>query len=249
MIVRDQYGIIIQHNERGTVDPSYMDGGDSARSTGIMALCENYEDRVHLQLFFKFETCDPVRHPYQKPYNDPKEMSRDQLICLSAGCYEPTSTVASRSLAKWYDSRKSWFLNNDLLSPSHWFHIYCCCHVDRNADLRTILFRYISAVFLLADILWSTKIKPNAEQNQIQCMVIVRGKWWLNLYCKLHPDWKKSVRDYFDSWRDQHEIGEALIKKVQETISEPLPHDIIKNEPENPVSPSSGLSNDQGPSK
>jgi hypothetical protein len=222
MIKRDSHGIIVQHAERGTDDPSYMDGGDSASRTGIMALCGSYADIVRLEDFFIYfdKRYMPVRHPHQNAYNHPKSMSRDQIICLAAGFYRNfgVRSILYTSFKGWYETQRGWFINKDILLPSHWFHIYCCCNSDRNADLVTILFRYISAVFLFFDVLWSTKIKPWDEQNQILCILIVRGKKWLKFYCKLHPDWQKATMRYWDSWRDQKEIGLALIDLVKKEL-------------------------------
>lgn len=216
MIKRDQYGIICQHAERGTDDPSYMDGGDSASRTGIMALCGSEIDQSVLELFFKGDFCLPVRHPYQKQFQDFSLISRDQLMCLAAGCFDDykvsfARTKLQRFLTVWTPP----FLNKDIIMPQHLYHLHCCAYVDRFKDIKTILLGWLSAIFLLADILWNTKINPVSEQNQLICMLIVRGPWWVRLYLKYHPDPQGVLMAYWDSWRDQPEIGEALWAKLQ----------------------------------
>ena len=44
------------------------------------------------------------------------------------------------------------------------------------------------------------------------CMFAVRGKYWARLHRWMHPNLKKAVMDYWDSWRDQKEIGEKFIE-------------------------------------
>ncbi len=219
MIKRDQHGIICQHSERGTYDPSYMDGGDSASRTGIMALCGSEIDQSLLELFFKGAACLPVRHPYQKEYMDFSLFSRDQLMCLAAGCFDDykvsfARTKLQRFLSVWTPP----FLNKDIIMPQHLYHLHCCAYVDRYKDIKTILLGLVSSIFILVDILWNTLCVPWSEQNQLQCILIATHPKWLKLYCKLHPDWRKAVRDYWDSWRDQAEIGEALILKIEKVL-------------------------------
>jgi len=64
MIVRDKYGIIVQH-------PS-MDGGDSSARMGISSL-EN-DEQLHRFLDDKFHL---VSHPYQTEWNNSSKTSRD----------------------------------------------------------------------------------------------------------------------------------------------------------------------------
>lgn len=59
MIVRDNLGVIVQHRRK---EPEYKDGGDSARSTGLMALTGSKED---IKILHHFEIGHGLlnRHP------------------------------------------------------------------------------------------------------------------------------------------------------------------------------------------
>ena len=60
MIKRDNFGFIIQHNADY---PDQADGGDSARSTGLMAMAGSSFDSKLLPYFIKDGGL--VRHPLQ----------------------------------------------------------------------------------------------------------------------------------------------------------------------------------------
>ena len=82
MIVRDIHGIVVQH---APSDPSYLDGGDSSRSTGILACFGSGKDLAVLR-----KHCTSrgfVRHPTQSRWNIPSDFSRDQLGPLLAGIW------------------------------------------------------------------------------------------------------------------------------------------------------------------
>jgi len=197
VIRRDKYNMIVQHN---IFDPSEPhDGGDSANRTGIMALCGSKQDQ---QLILKFIVEDGVcRHPYQDKWKDPKLTSRDQLVSYAAGL----GTVSKYYAAMLFNFY-GWFVNKDILMPDVQGHLRRC------AGMKPTM---IQNLFLLISILWSTKIRPKEEQNQIICMVIVAGGFYRDLYMKWHPDWRGNVREYFSNWRDQPEIAEALINKME----------------------------------
>ena len=83
---RDQYGIIIQ---TAAEDVNYEDGGDSAFSTGLMAFSGSAQDAKLMPEFIVNGKL--VRHPYQSfntgthPHNDPRSVSRDQVLAFFAG--------------------------------------------------------------------------------------------------------------------------------------------------------------------
>ena len=42
------------------------------------------------------------------------------------------------------------------------------------------------------------------------------GPKWANALYHFHPYIEKNITEYWSGWRDQKEIGEALIKKLRE---------------------------------
>lgn len=220
MIIRDKYGIIVQHDK---TNPLYKDGGDSAARTGIATMVGlvNY-NWLGIQAF-EVGNGILVRHPIQAPYNNPNSFSRDQLLQFVGGLRDVKmakrifwSRVRAGFLAqnkldidlkpkKWYD--------RDILTPSHMGHLLRAAQIYWLYPLLVI-----SYAWLLIDILWSTKVMPYQESNQIICMCSVAGKWALKLYCWLHPDFRAPIKKYWGEWRDQAEIGDAIIKFIEEKI-------------------------------
>ncbi len=227
MIKRDQYGIICQHSK---TDPNYLDGGDSARSTAIMALAGSDEDKALIGVFESaFGTL--VRHPHQVPWNNPNNFTRDQTIPLMAIYYATawTNNLAKRVFTEIkkrgfraqntefdYPGTKKPFPNGaDIFSPADVFFLA----VASRASRRVLVFTAILGIpwFILA-LLWATRIKPMDEQNQIICQCLTFGRLTTKLYTKLHPDYKAALLEYWGGWRDQIEIATALIDKIERTV-------------------------------
>lgn len=197
MIVRDEHGIICQGDAN---DPSYKDGGDSASRTGIMSL-NSLLDSSLLPLFIT-ETNELVRHPTQKKWNDPKETSRDQLVAYF---------VSIRNSAVAHKYAKQWFINKDFLSPIVKLHFY-----KASGFSAPIWLKVLGKIEMALAMYWNTKIKPDEEMNQFTCVCIRLG-YARELFVK-HPNLVKNIREYFSGWRDQREIGEALISEVMKSI-------------------------------
>jgi hypothetical protein len=99
---------------------------------------------------------------------------------------------------------KPWY-NRDILTPSH------IGHLIKIAKIYWLYpFLLVSYSWLLFDILWSTKVKPDDESNQIIALCAVAGDWALKLYCWLHPNWTGPLYSYWSGWRDQREIAVAI---------------------------------------
>lgn len=205
MVVRDNNNIIVQHYQN---DPLYGenggDGGDSSRSTGIMAL---FGSRIDQEVI-DYHCTDKgfVRHPKQAPWNDTSNFSRDQLLCLIAGLYKAKKYKKIRR--EFY--RQYWkgiCPNGDLLGPEFYWHVILS---------GKIYFFYwlfpIGYLFQFLHIIWATQIDPDKEQNQTICMTTVSGLLWLWVF--MHPYWKTSIRNYWSKWRDQDEIAKHIIKGI-----------------------------------
>lgn len=193
MITRDEHGIIVQH-------PS-MDGGDSLSRTGIMALCGSEQDREKIP-FFEAKGAVLVRHPYQSKWNDPNKTSRDQIVCAAAS--------GLLKVPAWNYARTG-KVNKDFLMPAVRLYLYKCAGSEAPLWIRTL-----GKVNLFIDLVWNTKIKPNDEMNQFACICIVMGPWWCDKLLSWHPDVIGNINGYWGNWRNQPEIGAALIRKLME---------------------------------
>ena len=76
MIYRDSSGFLVKGELK--------DGGDTAVREGLMAVFTGQPGNL-LQLVNDQGLC--VRHPNQKPWNNPNNFTKDQLKCLVAGLY------------------------------------------------------------------------------------------------------------------------------------------------------------------
>jgi hypothetical protein len=189
MIVKDEHGIVCQHPD--------MDGGDSISRQGILALSED----AAWNSLCQFKSGGKlVRHPYQAKWNDPKLMSRDQLVCavVAQPFSKPTISYA-----------KSWFINKDFLDPAVKLYLYKSGFAKPPAWLKLL-----GTVWMFLALIWNTKIKPKDEMNQFTCMCIVMGQWWCNKLISWHPHIEKTILNYWSGWRDQHELGVILVKEL-----------------------------------
>lgn len=222
MIKRDQHGIICQHNP---ADATYMDGGDSSHRTGIMATCGSEQDQALIWSFINLEG-EGCRHPHQRYYCDPRSWTRDQLIptmaALRAGNYMIDAKKVFMSHLKRgflcqnklniHLEPKAWY-DRDILSPSHIGHLILCAKV-----YPLYPFLIFSWMWMLLDLIWTTKVTPTKESNQPIMMFLTAGKLWIKAFNWLQPDWRDTVRAYWGGWRDQSEIGETLIKTIEESL-------------------------------
>lgn len=197
MIKRDEYGIICQHSLE---DPTYLDGGDSASRTGIMALCYSSQDISLLPEFFALNI-GLVRHPHQEAWDEATLTSRDQLVMYAAGCRAPYPQIAAKLVQQY-----TWHINKDLLMPDVRSHLRLC------AGLPPSL---LGTAWLRLSIYFQAYAQPKAELNQLACMAVIAGPWAIKLLCRLMPDWKSNIATYWGGWRNQAEIGSALISKIE----------------------------------
>lgn len=192
MVVRDKYGIIVQQPD--------MDGGDSASRTGIMALCGSQQDYDLLPLFVSVSGL--VRHPYQAQWADAKLTSRDQLVCFSA-------VGGSAALYA-----KSYFINKDFLAPDVRLYLHRCAGIVPSPFLELG-----GRAMLFISILYNAFVTPNSEQNQLACICIIMGPFWIGILNKLHPELEHNITNYWSGWRDQAEIGETFNRYIKEKVN------------------------------
>ncbi len=199
MIKRDKHGIICQH------DPNvlgYMDGGDSASRTGLLALCGSAIDAGLLAEFYDLNA-GLVRHPYQEQWDDVTKTSRDQLVMWASG--RSKAVVAAQQ-------RYNFFVNKDFLAPDVRGHLRRC------AGLKPTL---LQQGWLTLSIWWQSR-RPDEECNQLLSMCIVAGPGPLRLFNRLVPNWRQNVMEYWGGYpfRDQKEIGKLLIERAEGILNE-----------------------------
>lgn len=213
MIIRDAHNIIVQRSWWSNQIDTPDDGGDSARSTGIMALAGSYTDAILLPLFV-LDDGRVVRHPYDPKWSDPALTSRDQLIPVLAGLHAIKRYDLARKVFKAY-AKRLFFINWDVLFIASIWHMVLCGRAYWLYFLGAIGYPY-----LFLSVLFYCWIRPWSEQNQFISMLYVAGRPWLWIYAKLHPDYKKAIRDYWSGWRRLEEIGELMIEKIENKLKE-----------------------------
>lgn len=203
MIKRDKYGIICQHNFEAPDQPFDTEAqGDSAARTGPMAAAGS---EIDMQLVSKFVLPNGklVRHPFDKKWSDPSLTSRDQLVqyCVYRGS-------AAIKTARYYLELGR--VNKDWLSPSVRLHLHKVALKKPSLALKVI-----GELNMWADLIWNTKVKPDEELNQFVCMAIVMGPAWSARLLKMHPDLQANMVNYWNGWRNQPEVGEALLSLLK----------------------------------
>lgn len=205
---RDKFGIIIQTDED---NPDYEDAGDSAFSTGLMAFCGSLQD---IQLMASFVTLESsiVRHPWQNfntgthPHNDPRSVSRDQVIAFFAGLRFNGDESVKYACVKY---AQGWRVNRDILGPAHKYYLYKLAGVKCGPVLTAFAYLHQGC-----SILWDCFIKPHSEKNQSIVMNFTFGKGWIKFLKNNHPNIYKNVDEYFNGWRDKQEIGYWLKRVI-----------------------------------
>lgn len=176
---------------------------DSARLAGIMTVFE-FRPRVECSKYvvhnWNTGSYTYVRHPDERGELD---FSRDQAMCLMAGLWRQwLNHLVSE---KFIDGK-------DILTPSHMGHIRRCQGKDSS---------WIQDAWLWLDVLWACKVKPDAESNQLLSILMVADKKYLKFYLKNHPDWKKTIKDYWCQWRNEPDLADHMIKTLEEFNEQP----------------------------
>lgn len=205
-------------------DNGASDWADSSRLAGLMAVVlPNDPATPDLRSYFIGDKA--VRHPTKTVYpeNEPRCMSRDQLVCLAAGLkaqnnydyaqkiVDETGLFAPNDLDEeaLRVGKRKWKVP-DLLLPHVREHFKICA--GRQGSI-------VGAIFLAVDIFVSSKFLPMHEQNQMQCLVIARGKKWVSFYKKCNPKWKEATLDYWatgsGAWRNEPVLAAKIIEKIE----------------------------------
>jgi hypothetical protein len=212
MIVLDKYNIAGQRSWWTTPDQIPDDFGDSVRAVGIMAWSGSFLNKELMPLFVR-DDGRIVRHPYDPKWCDPGRTSRDQIDCAIAGLYSVNRTDLCRKVLKAY-AKRGFFCNKDIL----WFDSFCSLVLSASSRRAKYFLNVLFFPIYIFAIAWNCWITPNHEQNQIISRIIVGGKIYLWIYTKLHPDYKKALKDYWNGWRMMPELSDMMINKIEALI-------------------------------
>jgi hypothetical protein len=209
-----------------------MDGGDSAARAGILAMVR-HPQRVSLSQYFIKE--QPVRHPFDAPWNNPKNFSRDQLMCLLPAI---TTTQARRLF---FQRMKAFFFapntERDFKGTTKypWPHKvtdFQGVTTWRMFDGPDPLFlNHIGAMIIKGKVWQWYWLLPNCyavhflamfihsktkhyEENQIICESYIYDT--LSIFKIIHPGWEKISEEYWGGWRNEIEYHHALKEFIRD---------------------------------
>lgn len=223
MIKRDLNGFIVDDT---------MDGGDSANRAGLMVL---FGEKIFLSDYLLFNSKHELdspctRHPYQRPWNNPKNFSRDQLIPFVAGLWRQNRQDLVRKIfyahikrfffcqnfeRDWpgttkypwphkVDGKWRMFDFADPLLPDHIWHLILCGKI-----WPLYWFGIIGYPWLILSIMINAMGSSN-DQGQIISQCVVAGRPFVRFYKWRTVDWKKRLATYWYFSRNQREIEIAI---------------------------------------
>lgn len=229
MIKRDKYNILVD---------STGDGGDSANRSGLARLCGSLEE---LHEFEVDGLC--MRHPFQKPWDNFRNFSRDQLLPLIAGFHEDDELegyLASKRIF-WSHVRRLLFCQNfqrDI--PGSWKYPWPNTFINDKGESEKVLFDFadpllpdhIWHLILCARIYWlygfgiigipwlcgalylHCRFDKSNDEGQIISQCIIAGPWFVKKYKQWKPDWKDSLNQYWNIRRQIPEMSDLISKKL-----------------------------------
>lgn len=198
-------GLIVQHDIYNMAKP--FDGGDSSRSTGVMACFGSWVDRKNVAKHYIGEGL-MVRNPFQVKWADYRNFSRDQTIPLVSAMYICRDDKFLREIF-WASAKRGFLCQNyDLMTPTLiWQLIY------GGGIWWLYWFFPIAFVWHVLEMLWYSCVRPYAEVNQFICQCKCFGT--TPIFAKLHPNWQKAIKDYWCEgagyWRDMQEVSMQVI--------------------------------------
>ncbi len=181
-------------------DNGASDLQDSARLAGLLAVFE-YPGFNSSKMTFYLHSLDTyrslmyVRHPEEHIY----DFSRDQYICLAAGLSLRYPDLVDETL----------ITGRDWLSPSVNGHTRRC--QGRSGY-------WFQNLWLKMDILFHAKFTPLSEPNQVMVMAYKAEPKYLKLWTDYNKQWRESIRLYWCNWRNEPELSEHIIKKIEARI-------------------------------
>ncbi len=208
-------------------DTGATDFMDSARLIGLMATFGynfdlNKNSILDYIQFTGLGRSVAVRCPIEVSSNNPNNFTRDQLVCLVSGLSAAGFPLAVRSLLRAAEDRGCRAQNTeadmpgtkkkfpdgaDFLSPSVMNHLRIC-----SGEKPTL----IGKLNLVLDIMYNGAFTPLKEQNQLICMCIAAGPYYVKLYKEKNPSYAQAISDYWCGWRGEPNLAAKMIIKLNE---------------------------------
>jgi hypothetical protein len=237
MIVRDQYGIVLQQ----PVDINSAD--DSLARDSIMAFSG---DANSIEALKHWESMGgkPARHPYTYPSNKyegvdgDRRTTRDQLIPY----VNALNKLGKYDLAEQVRKEHGFLVNKDPIAPDlKWMIAKAAKHPSQ------YLWMIPGFVFVIFSIFWSALVDPyimvpirkalkaifpkkdintnEHELNQVFCETETLGRGFTRAIQILHPNWKRNLEDYWGvhpashgAWRQMPELAVMFIAELEKSI-------------------------------
>lgn len=136
---------------------------------------------------------------------DPKNFTRDQLICLVGGLRAQNQIDEIVKIHSYLEKRKWFTSGGDYLAPHHRAFIRKCADFGAPTWFEDFCF--------YADIFAGSVLDPMHENNQILSMLWGSDLKFLNYYLKRFPKWDIVAREYwFD--RKEFDLPDQMVKKT-----------------------------------
>lgn len=223
MLIRDEKGFILDNSK---------DGGDSANRGGLLALAGGFEN---LDAYVDQDGwC--VRHPYQYPWNNKYNFSRDQLIPFTAGLWKQEKHKTVRKIF-WAHARRLFFAQNFQRDfPGSWKFPWPHSFTNDKGENETRSFDFADP--LLPDSIWHLiccgriyalywfgiigipwfvlslwvycRFNDSDDEGQIISQCRVQGQWAVDLYYSWRSGLYVKLSRYWVWRRNQEEIYNAV---------------------------------------
>lgn len=232
MDYRDQDGFL--------VDSTY-DGGDSTHFAGLSMLFGGNEK----QYFYETNASGVlVRHPPSQPWDNPKNVTIDQIAPFVAGCSVSRFYKLPRRVF-WASLRRGFFAQNferDWPGSTKypWPHSF---HKDSDpnkelefkwfdfadpmgpADIWHLIlcarlyplywFGLIGYPALFLTVLLHCKFNKSDDEGQIIAKVVIGGKFFVRMYKKLKPDWKLALWRFWSRDRLMPKMFQHIVNGME----------------------------------
>ncbi len=222
------------------VDNGANDEGDSACRWGLLQWADfTAEPMCQPERFMTgWGLCR--RSPRQVPWDNPYNFTRDQLVPFVAGLWALGRQDLIRQIF-WRHASRLFFCQNferDAVGTTKypWPHKF----VDDDGKTKWRLFDFADP--LLPDVIWylirAANLWPlypfaligvpwfifslslhakseHKEHNQVICQAAICGPYFIRNFVEMVPQWREDLRAYWSGWRNQPEISELIIYKVE----------------------------------
>jgi hypothetical protein len=195
-------------------DSGASDWQDSSRLAGMMVIASHPKSPDCSRYIVNG---NPVRCPIDEKANNPRQFSRDQMICLAAGlslqgrkdlCLNMLKKAEKnkfRAPNDMNDDGTIKFLGGDPMSPSAVNHLRMCAGLSGS---------WWGLRFLKLDIWYNCNYTPTREPNQLITMCVIAGPEYVREYKNSNPLWKESLIEYWSKWRNEPELALMLNEKL-----------------------------------